>query len=247
MKRNIVIYEQDYKITTIHINSQKLLDLFGILGFLQDIASEHAYNHSMGYETMLEKGVFWVLVRQKLIMDKWPKWNDVLHIKTWSVVTKGIFIIREFEMYIGEIKIGECATTWMILDKNSRKPKDIRETIKNIAFRSDYSLNFSANKIRLPKNLINLRKDRVRNSDLDMNNHVNNAKYAQWVLDAIPITFHKEHIIKEFEINFLNETFLDDIIMIQSNINTTENDEIYFCGVNETTQKIAFTSRLSIA
>jgi acyl-ACP thioesterase len=28
---------------------------------------------------------------------------------------------------------------------------------------------------------------RVRNSDIDLNQHVNNTKYAQWILDALPI------------------------------------------------------------
>ena len=50
----------------------------------------------------------------------------------------------------------------------------------------------------------------MRVSDLDVNSHVNNVKYTQWALDMMTERNHKEFVIKEYDINFLSETFLND-------------------------------------
>ena len=44
----------------------------------------------------------------------------------------------------------------------------------------------------------------VRNSDIDSNNHVNNTRYAQWILDSLPIDLLKKGVeLKGYEVNFL--------------------------------------------
>ena len=52
----------------------------------------------------------------------------------------------------------------------------------------------------------------VRISDLDVNSHVNNVKYTQWALDMMTEKDHRNFIIKEYEINFLSETFAGDLM-----------------------------------
>ncbi len=54
----------------------------------------------------------------------------------------------------------------------------------------------------------------VRNSDLDINQHVNNTKYAQWILDAIPYDYHRSLRLKTYSVNFLSETHLQDEVRV---------------------------------
>ena len=55
----------------------------------------------------------------------------------------------------------------------------------------------------------------VRNSDLDVNGHVNNTRYAQWILDSIPLEAHAAYRLDEYEINFLAETNVGDTVVIE--------------------------------
>ncbi len=239
------IFEQEYKITTLNINPNKKLGLFGLLGFLQDIASEHAYLLNFGYETMKEKGFFWVLARQKLKINIWPEWHDSITIKTWTLPLNGFYAIREFEIYLNNKKIGECSSTWMILDSNNRRPKEVDKEALVFLPRTDYQLNFTANKIKLPDDLSISNTLIVRYSDLDVINHVNNVKYSQWILDSMPPEFHKESTINEFEINFLNETFLEDKIECYNNVANARNGEYFFMGKNAANGKIAFIAKIN--
>ncbi|WP_196893790.1 acyl-[acyl-carrier-protein] thioesterase [Aureivirga marina] len=241
---NKAIFEQEYKIRSININTNKKLGLFGLLGILQDTASEHAHQLNFGYETMREMGCFWVLVRQKLKMKTWPKWHDIVTIKTWTIPTKGLYAIREFEIYLEKEKIGECSTTWMILDDENRKPIEINSVKSYFTPRTDYHLDFYADKIKIPNDMEAQKTIEVMISDLDANQHVNNIKYAQWILDSIPFSYYKTHSIAEYEVNFMSETFLGDSIVCSSNLHNFNDDEVIFSGKNEKTSKIAFISKI---
>jgi medium-chain acyl-[acyl-carrier-protein] hydrolase len=241
------IYEKDYKINSLNMNTNKKLGLVGILGILQDVTGEHALRLGFGYEELRKRGFFWVLVRQKLRINSWPNWNDLVLVKTWTKPVFGIYAIREYEIFVNNQKIGDCSTTWMILDSETRKPKKIENSDNLFRPRTDYSLDYSAEKVSIPNEMNSIKTFEVRISDLDMNNHVNNIKYTQWILDSIPFTYHQRFMTKEYEINFSGETFLDDKIETISNIEKLEsnkNHEVFFKVNRVTDSKTVFTARI---
>ncbi|MBN2281048.1 MAG: acyl-[acyl-carrier-protein] thioesterase [Candidatus Marinimicrobia bacterium] len=238
-----IIYTQNYQINTTHVNSTKKLGLIGILGFLQDAASEHAEILGFGYDNMINKNIFWVLFRQKLIMAKWPKWHDIITIRTWPKHFQGLYAFREFEILLDHKKIGECSTTWMILDGTTRKPMKSDFLNECINTTTDYTLDFVAEKINVSWEFPWSKSYEVRNSDIDLNNHVNNTKYAQWILDTIPFEYHKTHVVKEFEINFTSETMLGDTINVQHAIHDNR-AELIFKGIRDSDEKMVFAARI---
>lgn len=241
------ILEKEYKVNSLNINTNKKLGLYGLLGILQDAAGAHADKLGFGYEESISQGFFWVLVRQKLRMEKWPAWHDTITVKTWTKPIIGTNAFREYEFYINNEKIGDCSTTWMILDTKTRRPKQIDNTADLFKPRTDYSLNYTAEKVLVPTEIEKINTFNVRISDLDMNNHVNNVKFTQWVLDSIPFTYHKSFEIKEYEINFIREIFLNDKVEVSSNmqmLNPKEQYEIFFKGNRENESKPAFTARI---
>ncbi len=62
-------------------------------------------------------------------------------------------------------------------------------------------------------------QDRLRHrvvfSDLDMNNHVNAAKYLQWVMDSYSREVLESRQVETVEISFLAEATVDDEIAVQ--------------------------------
>jgi acyl-ACP thioesterase len=55
-----------------------------------------------------------------------------------------------------------------------------------------------------------------RLSDIDVNGHINNAKYAEWAINAIPLDLYKNSSVKEVSMNFLSEGFYGDEIRIKT-------------------------------
>jgi len=246
MEQDVTIYNQSYRIRSININANKKLGLYGLLGLLQDTATEHAYQLGFGYEDMLEQGFFWVLVRQSLKMDSWPNWHDEITISTWTKPLDGVQAFREFEIFLGDQKIGASSATYMMLDIQTRQPRELTATDRSFSPRLDYQLDFNAARIELPDNMQFQRSIEVSVTDLDMNNHVNNVKYAQWILNLIPFDLHKKYIVTAFDINFMSETFLGDQIKCFSNMEAPSNDEVFFHGENQRTSKKSFIARMSV-
>lgn len=52
----------------------------------------------------------------------------------------------------------------------------------------------------------------VRRSDVDMNGHVNNVVYVEWLLESIPARVWQSHELKELELEFRSECNYGDVV-----------------------------------
>ncbi len=210
------IWVETYDVNTIVLDHQKRLSLVGLLNLLQDIAWIHANTAGWGFEDLIAKGTIWVLARQKLVMTDWPVWEDKVTIRTWGRQAGSVMAMREFEILVGDRKLGESTTTWLVLDWNTRKPQKLDRVKFALMCQTEGLLNITAERIGLREDLKTLTTFQVRNSDLDVNGHVNNTRYAQWITDTMTTEEYANYQIEEYEVNFLAETGLGDAVMIEA-------------------------------
>lgn len=242
---NKLIFEKNFEVNTVNININKRLGLFGLLGFLQDIGLVHAENLGAGIEEMIKNNAFWVFTQHKVVMDKWPKWQDIVRVKTWPRKIEGIKAYRDFTIHVGDEQIGKSVATFMVLDGTTRKP--VKPNLDEDLFKdfSQESLDIIPEKVRVPEGMEMKSSIIVKNSDLDMNNHVNNTKYSQWILDTIPIEYHRNFVVKEFDMNFISEARLGDEIDIFST--KEESASVItstYQGIRRSDQKTVFASHI---
>ena len=241
-----IIWDETYTVNSFLVNPQKRLGLFGLLNLLQDTAWVHATHLGHGYEKMLEADTAWVLTRQNLQMSKWPTWGDEVTIKTWIRPIKSMIAFRDFEIWSKGEKYGECSTQWLILDLKTRRASEKSHSIFEGQWREDLPEFIDTKKIHvsaLP--LSHTTEFLVRNSDLDLNGHVNNTKYAQWILDSISLQTHQDYSLEAYEVNFLNEVRSSDSILIKR---VPLSDDVFqFQGVRAEDRKIAFIANLKVS
>ena len=248
------IWTQSYDVNTIVLDHQKQLSMVGLLNLLQDIAWTHAEKLGWGFDALEEKGTIWVLSRQKVVMNEWPMWQDKVAVHTWPRAAKGLMAIREFEIVVdgpnGEKRrVGECSTSWLVLDWHTRKVQKLDRIMSQMVTRSDGVLEISAERVLPRSDLTEIARFEVRNSDLDVNGHVNNTRYAQWVTDTLTLDELAHYAIAEYEVNFLAETHVGDTIIIESEAGTPEADGSQwrpYQGRKTTEDKPAFTARLKL-
>ncbi len=240
------MYQKQYEISTFLTNAQGKLGLYQLLNLLQDIAAEHAEKLGFGFADMIRMNMFWVLTRQKLHMKYWPQNHETITIKTWLRLQDGASSNREFTIHMGENCIGECTTRWVSLDGLTRRPVNFDRTKFLFQIEDMGTVSFDSHKIPSFKGEL-LTGFKVRNSDIDLNMHVNNTKYAQWILDAIPFNNHFGHLLTDYAVNFLAESKLSDNIFIEKGVedkNLEESFKTYFQGRRESDGKIIFTAYL---
>lgn len=243
---NEIVFEKDYEVNSVNINLNKRLGLYGMLGILQDVGTIHAEILGVGYEQMLASNNFWVFIQQKIRMQRWPQWRETIRVRTWPRKIAGLKAYRDYAIFVGDEKIGDSVAAFMVLNGETRRPvaPQIDESIHTKV--TEKVLDYIPEKIQLPATLELKNTITVRNSDLDMNNHVNNTKYSQWILDSIPIDYHRQFVVQEFDINFIAETHLGDQIDIHLLVNDDGSDVIdsYYQGVRKSDKKVVFTSKI---
>ena len=197
----------------------KLSSLFRMF---QEIATAHADKIGVGSKKTFDLGQAWILTRMQLEMYRYPKYEETIVINTYPGENKSFIFPRYFEIKTkkGEL-LARCSTLWAIIDLTTRK----------------VSLN-PFGKLKLPEehhdgelplpgkvttDEVSLLEQRiVRYSEMDMNGHLNNTKYVDYVVDAIPVEKLKENRIKSFLINFNKEIKADDVVDIKVSANETQ-------------------------
>lgn len=244
------MWTQEFQITSLLVNSQGKLGLFGTLNLIQETAWGHAEAMGFGMSAMEKENYYWVVTRQVLNMQHWPKHGEKVSITTWLRPPDGAFMTREFLLRDKDGQmLGSCSTSWIALDRSSRKIIPILKLRPWEDITSPESTGLNNEKVPAEGVFEKLAKYRVRNSDLDINQHVNNTKYSQWILDAIPIDLHKNLILKTYSVNFLAETHLGDEVRVERNVASSTIDadkgQTIYRGMRVSDDRVLFTAALS--
>jgi medium-chain acyl-[acyl-carrier-protein] hydrolase len=127
-----------------------------------------------------------------------------------------IFALRDFQFKDQkDSTVGAALSAWLVIDTHKRRPVRIAPFIDRLKpVEGDHILPGPLDKLQPLDSHDGERKFQVRFRDLDINQHVNNTSYVEWILESIPAAVKKDAILSELEINFLAESFLHDRIIV---------------------------------
>ena len=206
----------NFLIKSYHSDQNGKLTLPALFHFLQECAWDNARLNDFGYEYLKKENAFWVLSRVLVQMDEYPEWKDEIEIKTWPKGADGFFALRDFEIYCKGKIVGRATSSWLILDRDSKRPRKIENfNFIHENFIQEAAIERQLGKVDFSGELIELERRKVYYSDLDVNKHVNNATYVRWILDSY-FSNESNGKISEFEINFLSELSLNDEFTIHN-------------------------------
>lgn len=243
------VCENKLKVSLSDIDFTKKLKLSSLFSYFQDIASTHAGR--IGYGVIeLEKdyGVTWVLLRIKVEILRNPEWLEDITIETWPQLPKKIefdrdFIIRDSKDNI----IIKAISTWLLLDiktREIRKSEIVRVNYSPV--KTERAFDYKLGKIKAFDKLDFVYKKVIGYSDVDLNGHLNNTKYLDYIMDCFPLESHKHYAVKSIEVNYINEAFPGDTIILSKDISALNENNIYIEGVNEKDNKVVFRSLVEI-
>lgn len=240
------VFEKEYEVRSYDTDPQARLGTGTLFSYLQDIAGLHAEKLHFGRNDLKTEKQFWVLSRMICRLTGMPAWDDVLKITTWPKGVEGVFAIRNFR--ISDIKnnlIGEASSSWIIVDMDTRRPLRPGTNLMEFKDNSPFAGFNCPVAARIP-----LEEDKpyrsplkeVRYSDLDINMHVNNARYLNWITDSYPMEFLRKNVPAEIEVNYLSETTTGDDYYVT----TEEKSNIFYHSVvKENGARVACRARIS--
>ena len=180
----------------------KLDELFVIF---QDVVTLHMEMLGINKKIINDNGLYWVVNRYTLHINRLPKYLEKVEVVTYPGKDMKFIFPRYFEVLDeNKMPLVKASSTWLVLNKDNHE-------INLKPFDESLLPHFSKDdELPLPKKIEivdgkEIEKRIVKLSDLDLNNHLNNTKYIEYISDALGYQFFKENSVRDFTINYLKE------------------------------------------
>ena len=179
-------FEDSYSLRAADFDRWENLRPASIMDLFQDIAGRHANILGVGAADLIKKNTVWVLVKQRFRILRDTKMYQRVKVRTWPLPPDRVGYRREYLISDenGEA-IVEGSSEWVLMDFEARKIVPAGQI---------YPLSEYCEKRNFEDRFPRLRSFEPNTepyfcqppySDFDINGHVNNTKYPNFVLDAI--------------------------------------------------------------
>ncbi len=198
-------FEKEFYLRTSDFDCRMQLQPAAVLDLFQDVAGEHARALGIGRDAMMAEKLIWVIVRVRYRVLRTPKQFDKVRVKTWPLPPRRSIFQREYKIMDGNgepLVLG--SSEWVVIHAERRRLMPVgdiyplkdefleeRNFADGFPRLSDFDGEGEA-EVRLP-----------HFTDLDMNGHVNNTKYANYILDTVRP--EADERIEEFLIEYHRE------------------------------------------
>ncbi len=179
---------KEYEIRYTDVDFADNLKLSSLLSLMEESACLSAEELGFGYSVLQPKNIGFILVNWYIELFRPVKLGEKLCIHTWPIKPKKLIVFRDFELYIGDEKVGVATSRWCLVDLNN-----FNMLPSSVAFGDDLQYNdfrsVDVTNLKIPEisgGDISYSKA-VSYSDYDHYNHVNNTKYADFLLDAFTV------------------------------------------------------------
>ncbi len=174
---------------------------------LQVAADAHARQHQLAVDQLLATGRTWVLREFHLRVLRTPRFMEPCRVTTWATSrSAGIRAWRDFvlESEASE-RLAEATSLWLMLDaekwKLIRLPSAVfmmvnpepEPALESLEIGGDFA------PAQVPEEI------RVHWLDVDLNGHVNNVRYLEWMLGALPDAHWKQYSLAHLAVDFQDE------------------------------------------
>jgi acyl-ACP thioesterase len=187
--------KESFSVRSYEVDAFNELSVPALWGYLQEAAGLSADSLGFGVKRCLDAGFTWVLARQRLELSRVARLGAAVEIETWPNGIDRLAAFREFVVRERGEEIGRATSTWFLLDVKSRRPVD-----PGTALASAFPRERGPSVIALPGAKVPAleqpeleRPFAIRFADIDLNWHVNNVSYVQWLLEGVPKeTWHEQ-------------------------------------------------------
>ena len=226
-------YEETFTVDSRDIDGQYRCRPSAILGYLQEAATAHACELHVSREETLEKyNCFWMLARIWCRLERPLTWKERVTVRTSHRGGKGASIYRDFDLFVDGELVGEAVSTWVLADLDTRKLFHMSRLVEFADTTGGaYSKSMTLRRIHMPEGMEEEERRRMHYSDTDVNGHVNNTRYADFVCDAAHLEkLGHDRFLSEFQLDYTGECLPGEEITI---LTGTEEGKGYIKGVDQ--------------
>jgi len=202
--------ERDYRLRWLDFDRYGRIQPVSVLDLFQDAATLQAEDMGIGRDDMLKTGVFWVIVRMKYEIVQQPRHFQKVSVRTWPHTPTSFSFLRDFHMRDedGNLLI-KASSEWVLMNLESRRFERMKDH-----YDGPYDFVEERSFSEKPRKIATFDEGNrpvctiaPSYSDIDLNGHVNNARYLGFVVNAL--NPGPEGALRTLQIDYRHEVMPD--------------------------------------
>lgn len=209
------VWNEDFTVRHTEVSREGNLRIDTFFDYMQEAAANHAANLGCGLADLEKHGMMWVLSRLRLRIFRTPGIGERITVTTWPSGVDKLFATREFILTIGDEQIAAGSSFWLLLDRARMRPLRVLESLP-------IPLPDNSGRERVFTDLPKLPRREcsdplpltVTESQIDVNRHMNNARYIARLFDWLSVHLGAAPVVSEIQANFLMGTAPESVLTV---------------------------------
>jgi acyl-ACP thioesterase len=204
MYRNITKYHLRYT----DVDAFDRAKLSTILSFLEESACYSADELGFGYNVLAPKNLGFIIVNLYIEFEGEIKLGEDITVHTWPIKPRHSVFFRDSELYVNDKKVGVATARWFMIDTKtySLMPSSAHFDDSDFDnYNTERSIDFAGWKIAPQTSAKYVYTKTAEYSDYDHYFHVNNTKYADFLMDAFTVDELAEKSLKSVQITYVKQ------------------------------------------
>lgn len=207
------MYRQDFQILSSDVDMSQRLRLSALFTRLQEAAIAHTIELGVTRDKTLDQGLLWAVTQYRVKFHRMPVYEEKITLLSWPGKTMHLYFPRYFRLVDTRGKVlMDAASLWVLVDANTRGivfPEMHDIYIKEVV---------TGNELPLPGRLRKTAAASVSDftvpySYVDLNGHMNNARYYELAMDRMPEAF-RVRSLRELTSEHIGEAQLGDVLTV---------------------------------
>jgi len=208
MIENKLIFETTLRINAFECDINRCWKPAAFFQHLTETAGDHAEKLGCGFDVMYGRDLFWVHSRMKIKFLRFPVDGETVTITTWpKTIQQRLFFVRDYQIHAenGEL-LAAASSAWLVINATERRmvpPLTAGLDLPCLPEKS--ALNEPLERLSVGDSGEERLKVTANYSAIDMQGHVNNSRYVEWICDSFPVEMYKERTLGWMQINYDKE------------------------------------------
>lgn len=210
----MAIYRQDFQVLSCDVDMSRRIRLSTLFAKLQEAAIAHTIELGVTRDKTLDKGLLWAVTQYHAIFHRLPEYDEKVTLLSWPGQTMHLYFPRYFRLVDKKGSVlFEAVSLWVLIDAQTRGlvfPESHDIYIRKIV---------TGNELPMPGRI---RKEATDNSApftvpysyVDLNGHMNNARYYDLAVDLMPEEM-RTRSLKELSSEHIGEAQLGDEMTVK--------------------------------
>jgi len=220
---------RSYNVRSYEPRTDGRVSIASICNQLQDMASLHADSLGFGYKALQKSGHFWILARLHVMVDRLPGYGEQTSVQTWPSANERLVAMRDFLINDHEGLIGRATTSWVAMNTETHRPDKPADVLDGRLIPDmERAMLFPSKAIKRLKDGEHTASLKARRSDMDINGHVNNVKYVELCMEALPLEWTEANRCLGLDIQFRTESYAGDEYVAACSLTESEDGKDTF-------------------